>query len=111
MIILNRQWTRTPASVTLLKRIVASNNQLTRDAASNALNNLQSGGLPAGLASPIGFFAPPIEAEAWVNGKPPSPAELRGKVLLVSLPATAGASPDLPALASQWQAKFEREGL
>jgi HEAT repeat protein len=113
-IIMNRQWTRTPATVALLKRVAAGANAGSKAAAINALNNLQSGGpagQPASLPSPIGYFAPSIEAPAWVNGKTPAAAELKGKVLLVSLPATSGSTPELPALCNQWQGRFEKEGL
>jgi HEAT repeat protein len=41
-IIMNRQWTRTPATVTLLKHVAAGANPGSKAAAINALNNLQS---------------------------------------------------------------------
>src|SRR5262249_33203289 len=114
MVIMNRQWTRTPATVALLKRVAAGANPGSKQAAINALNNLQAGG-PAGPSpgspSPIGYFAPAIEAPVWVNGKAPAAAEMKGKVLLVSLPATTGSFPELPPLCNQWQTRFEKEGL
>src|SRR5262249_48388136 len=113
-IIMNRQWTRTPTTVALLKRIAAGENAGSKAAAINALNNLQAGG-PGGPSpgspSPIGYFAPAIEAPGGVNGKAPTAAEVKGKGVVGSPPATTGASPELPALCSQWQARFEKEGL
>jgi HEAT repeat protein len=114
MVIMNRQWTRTPATVALLKRVAAGANPGSKQAAINALNNLQAGG-PGGPSpgspSPVGYFAPAIEAPVWVNGKAPAAAEMKGKVLLVSLPATSGSAPELPAQCNQWQGRFEKEGL
>jgi hypothetical protein len=46
-----------------------------------------------------------------VNGTSPTAAELRGKVLLVFLPGTAGAVPALSAEANPWIEKFEKQGL
>src|SRR5207302_272731 len=36
---------------------------------------------------------------------------LRGKVLLVCIPATSGVGPDLPAAANKWLEKYEKRGL
>jgi WD40 repeat protein/HEAT repeat protein len=114
MIILNRQWPRNAASITLLKRVAAGPNQFARDAATQALNNLQPnhtaeahGSLPA----PIGCISPALAADTWVIGAAPKPAELRGKVQLVLLPATNGAIPDLPIEGNKWLQKFEKQGL
>ena len=114
MILLNRQWPRSAASVALLRRIAGGTNQNARNAAVQALNNLQSSANVASQTSspaPIGYFAPALAADAWVNGASPTAAELRGKVLLVFLPGTAGAVPALPAEANPWIEKFEKQGL
>jgi COMPASS component SWD3 len=118
MIIMNRQWPRTPSTVAFLKRIVDGENDNSRLAATQALNNLQANGTPEPVAimpAPVGYFAPPIDAsnavEAWVNGIAPLAADLRGKVMLISLPGTAGASPDLLVEGNHWLRKFAKPGL
>jgi HEAT repeat protein len=121
LIIANRKWPRSAASVTLLKRLAGSANQQTSQAASQALANLQTNenSAPnAAVSAPIGYFAPviapviapPKAIEAWVNGAAPTPVELRGKVLLILMPQTTGGTPDLPAAASKWLQKFEKQG-
>ena len=122
MILANRKWPRSAASVTFLKRLVGSANQQTSNAALQALTNLQTNenSAPSSTVSaPIGYFAPVISPgiapskaiEAWVNGAAPTSAELRGKVLLILLPETTGVPPDLPAEGNKWLQKFEKQGL
>jgi HEAT repeat protein len=112
-IIMNRTWPRNSATVALLKRIAASDNQNARNAAIQALNNMQTSENAANSAvpAPIGYFAPAVAAEAWINGAPPTPAELRGKVQLVFIPGTAGVAPDLPVDGNKWLQKFEKQGM
>jgi hypothetical protein len=107
-----RQWTRTPAQIAVLKKLAASGNQFTRNAAVAALATLQGPAPPAGPPAPVGYYAPRIEADAWVNGEAPKPAELVGKVVVIGLSAPAGGSPpDLPRQAGAWQQKFGKQGL
>ena len=58
----------------LLKHVALGANAASKGAALNALNNLQTagpGGATAGLPAPVGYFAPAIEAEAWVTDRVP----------------------------------------
>ena len=116
MIIMNRQWARTPMTVSFLKRIAEGKNESARMAATNALSNLQAptSTQPAfSMPSPIGYFAPSTEVsnsvEAWVNDT--GHEEHRGKVCVISLPGTTGASPDLLVEGNQWLEKYEKQGL
>lgn len=113
-IIQNLQWPRTPATFTLLKHAAVRGNQVTSRAALDALDNFQFGRawwVASTALAPIGYLAPSIEADVWINGKAPSPAEIQGKVLLVSLPDTQGPNPDLSWLGNEWQSQFGKQGL
>ncbi len=107
-----RQWTRTPAQIGLLKRLAASRNSNVEAAATSVLATLQGPAPPAGPPSPIGYYAPRIEADAWVNGEVPKPGEVAGKVVVIALVAPAGgAIPDLPRQLGAWQQKFGKQDL
>jgi hypothetical protein len=96
----------------LLKRLAASRNPNVEAAATNVLATLQGPAPPAGPAAPAGFYAPRVEADAWINGEAPKPAELGGKVVVIALPSAAvGSPPELPRQADAWQQKFGSQGL
>jgi hypothetical protein len=111
-VIQQRQWTRTPAQIGLLKRLAASGNPNVQAAATNVLATLQGPAPAAGPPAPVGFYAPRIEGNAWVNGEAPRPDELGGKVVVIALPSAAGGSPpEFPRPADAWQQKFGKQGL
>lgn len=119
MVLMHRRWSRTPSTVAFLKRIAEGKNEFTRAAVPNILNNLQpisSGSGSAAFAPvPIGYFAPAIDVEnavdEWINGTPPTAIDLRGKVVVIFLPDTSGATPDLPMLGNKCLEQFEKRGL
>lgn len=119
MIIMNRRWPQTATAVGFLKRVGEGKNQMARMAATNALNNLQpttsNNGIAAFAPVPVGYFAPALEAdnavEEWINGQAATADDLRGKVVVILLPDTAGAAPDLPVEGSKCLEKYESQGL